>query len=92
MRQSGSLCEEPRGCWPQLWYWGFPSISMILDEALVLDTVIYGCAAILNGLPTLLRGPAMLIANTVVNVFIISGSGQAAAVMPVFIPVADLVG
>ena len=68
------------------------SISMILDEALVLDTVIYGCAAILNGLPTLLRGPAMLIANTVVNVFIISGSGQAAAVMPVFIPVADLVG
>ena len=68
------------------------AIGMILDEAHVLDTVIYGCALMLNSLPSLLRGPALLIANTIVNIFIVSGSGQAAAVMPVFIPVADLVG
>lgn len=68
------------------------AISMVLDTAMVLDTVIYGCAQMLNAMPMLLRGPMMLVANTVVNFFIISGSGQAAAVMPVFIPVADLVG
>ena len=34
----------------------------------------------------------MFIANLFINVFIPSGSGQAAAVMPLMVPVADLIG
>ena len=34
----------------------------------------------------------MLFANTVINVFLTSGSGQAAAVMPIMTPLADLLG
>ena len=34
----------------------------------------------------------MLIANTIINVFLTSGSGQAAAVMPILVPLSDLIG
>ena len=34
----------------------------------------------------------MLLANTIINVFLTSGSGQAAAVIPILAPLADLVG
>ena len=34
----------------------------------------------------------MFLANLLINVFIPSGSGQAAAVMPLMVPVADLIG
>ena len=46
----------------------------------------------LNATPTFLQGPAMLLANTIINVFLTSGSGQAAAVMPIITPLADLIG
>ena len=36
--------------------------------------------------------PAMYIANTLINFVIVSGSGQAAAIMPIMIPVSDLLG
>ena len=34
----------------------------------------------------------MLIVHTIINIFITSGSGQASVVMPIMIPLADLVG
>ena len=34
----------------------------------------------------------MVIANTIINVFLTSGSGQAVAVMPILIPLADVLG
>ena len=36
--------------------------------------------------------PAMYIANTLINFVVVSGSGQAAAVMPIMIPLSDLLG
>ena len=36
--------------------------------------------------------PAMYIANTLINCVIVSGSGQAAAIMPIMIPLSDLLG
>lgn len=68
------------------------SISDILAAGEVLDTVIYVMAKMLNFVPGFLMGPAMLVINIVVNVFITSGSGQAAATMPILLPLADLVG
>mgnify|MGYP000862249521 FL=1 len=67
-------------------------IAEILTAGGVMDTVVYGLATGLNYLPRFLRGPAMYLANVIINVFIPSGSGQAAVVAPIFIPTADLAG
>lgn len=68
------------------------AISGILSAGAVLDTVVYGLSKVLMVLPNGLRGIAMYIANIIVNLFLTSGSGQAAVVMPIFIPMADMVG
>ena len=62
------------------------SISSIMSDGKIIDTVVHGLAGGLGSVPTLLQAPAMLIANTIINVFLTSGSGQAAAVMPILVP------
>ncbi len=68
------------------------SISSIMSDGKIIDTVVHALAGGLNAVPALLQGPAMLVANTIINVFLTSGSGQAAAVMPIMTPLADLIG
>ena len=68
------------------------SISSIMSDGKIIDTVVHGLAGGLGSVPTLLQAPAMLIANTLINVVLTSGSGQAAAVMPIMIPLSDLLG
>lgn len=68
------------------------SISVIMTDGKIIDTVVHVLAGGLNQVPGFLQAPAMLIANTVINVFLTSGSGQAAAVMPIMIPLSDLIG
>ncbi|WP_312279965.1 hypothetical protein [Oscillibacter sp.] len=68
------------------------SIAIALDSGYILDTVVYYSAKALNTLPPLLQAPGMFIAHTVINFFVTSGSGQANITMPIFLPVADLIG
>lgn len=68
------------------------SIGNIMNDADIIDTVVHSLATMLNYIPFYLQGTGMLIVNTIVNVFITSGSGQASVVMPIMIPLADLVG
>ena len=68
------------------------TVAVILDQGKILDTVVRSLAMSLNSIPFLLKGPAMLIINVIVNGFVTSGTGQAAVVMPVLIPVSDLAG
>ena len=68
------------------------SISSIMSDGKIIDTVVHGLAGGLGSVPTLLQAPAMLIANTIIKVFLTSGSGQAAAVMPILVPLSDLIG
>lgn len=68
------------------------SISIILTEGGIMDTVVYWMSK-----PIAASGPAvgallMFLANVVVNIFVPSGSGQAAVVMPLMIPLADVTG
>ena len=63
-----------------------------MSAGIITDTIVHAFAQILNGLPAALLGVGMLFANTVINVFLTSGSGQAAAVMPIMIPLSDLLG
>ena len=69
------------------WY-----MSVRMSDGKIIDTVVHTLAGGLGSVPTILQAPAMLIANTVINVFLTSGSGQAAAVMPIMVPLSDLIG
>ncbi|MEG2291642.1 MAG: YfcC family protein [Clostridium sp.] len=68
------------------------SVSGILTAGNIMDTCIYGMAKVLGLIPAYIQGAAMYIANLILNLFITSGSGLANTVMPLFVPLADLVG
>ncbi|WP_274953560.1 YfcC family protein [Angelakisella massiliensis] len=68
------------------------AISGILSAGNVMDTVVNALANALGYFPSILQAPAMFIMHIIVNFFVTSGSGQAAVTMPIFVPVADLVG
>ena len=68
------------------------AIGSVLSAGVITDTIVHAMAVVLTGLPAALLGVGMLIANTLINVVLTSGSGQAAAVMPIMIPLADLLG
>lgn len=68
------------------------AISGILSAGNVMDTVVNALANLLGYVPSILQAPAMFLMHIIVNFFVTSGSGQAAVTMPIFVPVADLVG
>lgn len=68
------------------------AITVLMTNAGIMDTIIYGCATMVQGLPSWLSAAGMYVAQTIINFPIVSGSGQAAATMPIMTPLADLVG
>lgn len=67
-------------------------IMVVLTKGNILDTIIYGMYQPLQHMPKWLAAEGMLVFQNIMNLFIPSGSGQATAVMPIMIPLADLVG
>lgn len=67
-------------------------ILVVLQNGQILDTMVYSFGNVLLKLPTPLVPLGMYITHIILNVFIPSGSGQAAATMPLFIPMADITG
>lgn len=67
-------------------------IMVVLSEGNILDTIIYAMYQPLQHMPKWLAAEGMLVFQNIMNLFIPSGSGQATAVMPIMIPLADLVG
>lgn len=68
------------------------SILVVMRSGLIIDTVVHACASLMNGLPTWATAEAMLVFQNILNFFIPSGSGQATAIMPIIVPLADLTG
>ncbi|KQL48301.1 hypothetical protein AN963_00300 [Brevibacillus choshinensis] len=68
------------------------AIPIILELGKVKDTVISGFATILQGLPETLTAICMFFAQTLINLFIPSSSGQAMATLPIMLPLSDIVG
>lgn len=67
-------------------------IIVVLEEGMVLDTIVYYLAESVSALPSFMSAIGMFFVQLILNFFIPSGSGQAAASMPVMVPVADLIG
>lgn len=67
-------------------------ISVIMTEGNILDTIVYGLAKMIGSLPPAITVLGMLIAITILNFFIYSGSGKAVLIMPIISPLADALG
>ena len=68
------------------------AILLVLQDGGIIDTIIYYCAGSLEQLPKMVAAWGMYVFQLVLNFFIPSGSGQAAATMPIMAPLADMLG
>lgn len=67
-------------------------ILVALQDSLTIDTVLYTVSTWVNQLPQNFAGIGMYITQSIMNLLVPSGSGQAALTMPIMTPLADLTG
>ena len=68
------------------------AISVILEDGVIIDTVVYYLAKPLEYLPGVITAAGMLVVQTILNLGVPSGSAQAAVSMPIVVPLSDLLG
>lgn len=67
-------------------------ILLIMQDALISDTIVYGLAQLLNSTNKVFSAIGMLFLQNIINFFITGSSSQATITMPIMAPVADIVG
>lgn len=67
-------------------------ILVVLTKGNIIDTIIHAAASALQSLSLYASSVGMLVLQNLINFLIPSASGQAAATMPIMIPIADLIG
>lgn len=65
---------------------------VVMQDGMIVDTIINSLASSLQGIPSMLAAQGMLIVQTLINFIIPSGSGQAATVIPILAPIGDIIG
>ena len=68
------------------------SIKVLMEMGNIGDTISFQLSTLLQGLPLYAAAISMSLAQTVINFFIPSGSGQALATLPVMLPLGDSLG
>ncbi|WP_395343137.1 YfcC family protein [Ningiella sp. W23] len=67
-------------------------IALIMEDGQILHTLVHGMSTPLSHLGAELAAVGMFVMQTLLNLFIPSGSGQAYVTMPLMAPVGDLIG
>lgn len=67
-------------------------ILVVMQDGAIMDSIINGLAMAIQSLPKGISVLGMYFTQVVINFFIPSGSGQAAATMPIMKPLADIIG
>lgn len=67
------------------------SIVIIMQDGQIMDTIIHALSQLVIALPTGIAVIGMYAVQIIVNFFIPSSTGQAATIMPIMIPLADIV-
>ncbi len=67
-------------------------LVVVMENAKIMDTIINFLSELLKRTPSALSAQFMLIVQTLINFLIPSGSGQAAATMPIMAPLSDMLG
>lgn len=68
------------------------AVAIILNQGQVMDTVVNVLSMPVITMGSTLGAGFMVIINALINILIPSGSGQAAVVMPLMVPIADITG
>ncbi len=68
------------------------AILYIMEDALIVDTVIEFLSQFVVGHSSMMTGSLLLIMQSIINFLIPSGSGQAAITIPIIVPLADMGG
>jgi uncharacterized ion transporter superfamily protein YfcC len=68
------------------------SISIILSEGFIVDTIVYGLFSPLKNIPPSISAVLMMVSQAILHFPIPSYSGQAILTMPILTPLADLIG
>lgn len=68
------------------------TINTVMVDGMIIDTIINALANAIVALPDSVKIIGMFLVQTIINLPINSGTGQAAATMPIMAPVGDLVG
>ncbi len=68
------------------------AIYVVLDQGLIVDTIVYGLFTPITDLPVALSAIGMMVVHTAVHVPVPSVSGHAVLTMPVLVPLSDLLG
>ena len=68
------------------------TLPTLLTNGKIMHTVIYWLSIPISKVGPAFGAVLMFWANLIINLFIPSGSGQAAAVMPIMVPIADMCG
>lgn len=74
-------------------YFGFArAILIVMQDGAIMDTIVYAMSIPLKSVNGIFAAWGIFLSQGIVNFFIPSSSGQAAAVMPILTPLADLIG
>jgi uncharacterized ion transporter superfamily protein YfcC len=68
------------------------TVKVIMEQGQIQDTISFGMAEALRGLPSYASAIGMSIGQSGLNLLIPSGSGQALATLPVMIPLGEALG
>lgn len=68
------------------------SISVVLSDGQIIDTIVYGLASPLEGIPSQVAAALMVPIHALLHIPVPSNSGQAVLTMPIFAPTADILG
>ncbi len=67
-------------------------ISVVLQEGMIIDTMLHHSSIALMSMPKIAAAEGMLLFQTTLNFFIPSASGQALVSMPLMTPMSDILG
>ncbi len=68
------------------------AVLVVAEDGQIIDTLLYAMSGLVADLPQALSVQAMFMVQGLINVFVPSGSGQAAITMPIMVPLSDLLG
>ncbi|WP_163971853.1 YfcC family protein [Oceanobacillus halotolerans] len=66
------------------------AVIVVLQDAQVVDTIVHGVSSALNNFTPVVSMVMLYVFNLLFNGIVSSGSGQAAIVMPIMVPIGDM--
>jgi len=68
------------------------SISILLEDGMIMDTIVYGLFGPLQNFSPAVSGVLMMVSHTILHFPVPSYSGQAILTLPILVPLSDLIG